>query len=205
MTSPNLNKRKTEAASSNSPSQRGEWPSASQFFGQIGIVLVIVVVWAALFAGYMAVVGNALISSTGVASSKPGSAQNAVSVATSRPAANVAASEPGVNAQAGGAPDATAATTQTPAGESSAISFARDVQPLLQQRCVQCHGGRRTAGGVALSTYDQVLQNVLPGNSAGTKLVQLIKDGSMPRNAPPLLPSQIDTIARWIDAGAPNN
>jgi mono/diheme cytochrome c family protein len=220
MTRPNLNKRQSEMteAPGTPPSQRGEWPSNRQFFGQLGIVLVIVVVWVALFAGYMTVAGNLLAAPNGVALSRSPSTKNAVSVATANPAANVASVDPGANAQAGGvqgdgasaeaAPAAAApaapAATNVPA-VASAVSFARDVQPVLQQRCSQCHGARRTAGGVALTSYDQVRQNVTPGDAVNTQLIQLMRDGSMPRNSPPVLPAQIDTIAKWIDAGAPNN
>jgi hypothetical protein len=205
MPNPTLNKRIPESAptAGTSSGPRGQWPSGGQFLAQMAIVLAIVVVWAALFTAYMAVAGNVLTATATLAQNGPGRARNALSEATNGPAVGAPAvsvqaggvSVPTTNAQAGGA---AAPTSQAPAGGGAAVSFSRDVEPIFQLRCVRCHAG-------ALSTYDQVIQNVIPGDSANTLVIQVMQNGSMPRGGARMTAAQIDAIAKWIDAGAPNN
>jgi hypothetical protein len=198
MARPNLNKSTPESASAvgDATAQNAKWPSAGQFWRQLGIVAVVVVAWAALFAGYMAVAGNSLTASDSLAHNGPGRARNVLTEATDTPAAAVqAVSAPTVTVPA---PAVSAPTVVVSAPASNVPSFAREVEPIFQARCVRCHAG-------ALSTYDQVAQNVLPGDSANTTIVQVMQNGSMPRGGPRMTAAQIATISQWIDAGAPNN
>jgi len=186
MARPNLNKHNPESAQAvgDATAQNAKGPSVGQYWRQLGIVVVVVVAWATLFAGYMAVAGNSLTASDSLAHNGPGRARNVLTEATDTPAAT--------------APAASAPTATTPALAGNVPSFARDVEPIFQARCVRCHAG-------ALSNYDQVIQNVLPGDSANTTILQAMQNGSMPRGGPRMTAAQIDTIARWIDGGAPNN
>lgn len=111
--------------------------------------------------------------------------------------------------------------TATPAqtnGESADVSFANDVLPILERRCVKCHGGvdpeegeRRIEEGLVLQTHEEILAGswngpvVEPGNVEDSYLVEQIETGEMPKNEPRLLPGEIRVIKAWIEAGAPNN
>jgi hypothetical protein len=104
--------------------------------------------------------------------------------------------------------------TLTPTVESSQqvpISFSADVLPILQNRCVKCHGGERTEEGLILTTYADVLAGswngsvIKPGDAEGSYLVEQIVSGDMPKRAPRLLPGEIRFITEWINAGALDN
>src|SRR4051812_8880807 len=43
------------------------------------------------------------------------------------------------------------------------VDFARDVQPILQQRCHKCHGGVRRRGGLSLLERNDVVAALPPG------------------------------------------
>ena len=114
---------------------------------------------------------------------------------------SVATSAPPTQSQAG----------NTPATSSGSVSFVRDVMPILQSRCLSCHGGQQTQRGLSVASYDTLMagsQNgpvIIPGDSANSLLVQLIQAGRMPKSGPGLTPAQIQTIVDWISAGALNN
>src|SRR4051812_29930755 len=95
-------------------------------------------------------------------------------------------------------------------GESLAL-FSSDVRQILTQNCVKCHGGGKIKGGVDLTTREGLLHpgagggDVIPGNSAGSRLMKLIRhedDPGMPSKAEPLPAEAIAKIAAWIDSGA---
>lgn len=106
--------------------------------------------------------------------------------------------------------------TATPAG-STAVSYSNDVFPILERRCIKCHGGTKADGtlrieeGLDMRSYAGLLAGsfngpvIEPGNAAESYLVELITAGEMPKNEPRLLPAEIRTISAWIDAGAPEN
>ena len=100
--------------------------------------------------------------------------------------------------------------TPTPPAAAS-VSFSGDVLPILDSRCRRCHGGDGIEGGLDLLSYAGVMAGsengpvVIPGDSAASILVQQIVSGEMPRRAPRLPASEIETIATWVDEGALDN
>ena len=91
------------------------------------------------------------------------------------------------------------------------VSFANNIMPILQTRCLECHGGRQTKEGFNVSTYDNVLAGsfdgavLIPGNASGSLMVQLIQAGEMPNRGPALTSEEIQMIIDWINQGALNN
>jgi mono/diheme cytochrome c family protein len=107
-----------------------------------------------------------------------------------------------------------AVATEAPAAvpvEAVAVSFSKDVNPILQKSCFNCHGGERTSRGLSFASYDTLMagsQNgavIDPGNPDGSKLLQLILSGKMPKRGDKLTPEQAQLISDWIAAGAQNN
>ena len=102
-------------------------------------------------------------------------------------------------------------STPVPTEATVAVSFAGDVLPIFERRCVKCHGGRRTEEGLILNNYADVMAGswngpmIEPGNAADSYLVEQIVSGDMPKREPRLLPSEIQIISDWIDAGALDN
>ncbi len=100
------------------------------------------------------------------------------------------------------------------------ISFSKQIQPILAQRCLECHnaqGAGSIASGLKLSNYDELMKGtkfgpvIKPGDSLSSTLVILVEGRAdsaikMPHGDRPALSSeQIKTLRQWIDQGAKNN
>ncbi len=91
------------------------------------------------------------------------------------------------------------------------VDYQRDIKPLLEARCGECHNGIKRKGGLALQTYADILDGgkdgpiVRPGHSAGSMLLERLTgagdEEQMPKDDPPLPPAEIALITRWIDEG----
>ncbi len=94
------------------------------------------------------------------------------------------------------------------------IDFARDVQPLLARRCVECHSGDDPDGGLRLDSWEGALAGarhggkpvIVPGDAAASLLVRLVEsadeDARMPSGGDSLPASEIAILRAWIDGGA---
>ncbi len=98
-------------------------------------------------------------------------------------------------------------------GTGAAAEFARDIEPILVKRCLQCHSGEKPEGGLNLSSRDLALKggksghaSVVPGDAGKSLLYQLVSGADPKRRMPPkggVLPDeQIAAIKSWIDHGA---
>lgn len=107
------------------------------------------------------------------------------------------------------APTDAPAATDTPAAVT--VSFANDVMPILQSRCINCHGGQDTKEGLSFASYETLMagsQNgpvIVPSDPTNSLLIQLIQEGKMPKRGPKLTPDQLQILIDWILAGALNN
>jgi mono/diheme cytochrome c family protein len=100
----------------------------------------------------------------------------------------------------------------TPA--SSRVDYQKQILPILEANCFECHGGDQRKGGLSLQSYAEVLEGgkngpiVRPGNSANSLVVHRITGvggDQMPKDAAPLSAAEIALVARWIDEGARAN
>lgn len=88
------------------------------------------------------------------------------------------------------------------------VSFQADVQPILNTRCVACHGG---ANDLYLDSYTNITRGgkngpvIFPSEPSNSLLIQYVASGYMPYGGPPLTQTQFQTLVSWIVAGAPNN
>lgn len=99
---------------------------------------------------------------------------------------------------------ASAATQSAPAK----VDYARDIQPLLKQNCVSCHGPAKQSGGLRLdqksSAMRPLLRRVVPFSSANSMVYHRVI-GELGQPMPPtgdLKPAQVELLKRWIDEGA---
>ena len=103
------------------------------------------------------------------------------------------------------------AETPLPTVATDEVGFAKDVLPILTNRCVKCHGGERTEEGLVLKSSADVMAGswngpvIEPGSADDSYLIEQIVSGEMPKRAPRLLPAQIRFIIDWVNAGAPDN
>src|SRR3954453_23090427 len=93
------------------------------------------------------------------------------------------------------------------------VDFARDVQPILQQRCHKCHGGVRRRSGLSLLERDDVVaalpsgaRAVVPGEPETSELFLRVSEADenlrMPPTGNPLTEKEIGILRRWITEGA---
>ncbi|MBK8977872.1 MAG: hypothetical protein IPM29_18345 [Planctomycetes bacterium] len=93
------------------------------------------------------------------------------------------------------------------------VDFAAEIQPLLQARCVKCHGAKKQEGDLRLDQRrfvfhaERDLWTVIPGDAEGSVVVERITlpaddPDIMPAEGDPLTPEQIALVRRWIDEGA---
>ncbi len=86
--------------------------------------------------------------------------------------------------------------------------FVKDVQPLLEQSCGNCHGAKMQMGNLRLDARAAVLNGkvVVPGKSAESTLYQRVAgigdQARMPMGGKPLDAAQIAMLKNWIDQGA---
>ena len=93
-----------------------------------------------------------------------------------------------------------------------AVEFAKDIRPILESRCVSCHGRQKQKNGLRLDSRAGAIAGgdsgkvILPGKSADSPLVQRVtnpdKSERMPPTGEPLSPAQIAVLKTWIDQGA---
>jgi hypothetical protein len=96
------------------------------------------------------------------------------------------------------------------AQEPDAVSFQRDVRPLLMARCAGCHQPAKAEGRLDVTSYARLRAHddvVVPGDAGASLLIELVLelDGEppeMPKDRLPLEEEQVALLARWIDAGA---
>jgi hypothetical protein len=93
--------------------------------------------------------------------------------------------------------------------------FVRKVLPLLQERCLACHGEKPDdiKGDLDVSTREGLLTggesgepSLIPGDAAVSPLYQAIRWESLempPKENDRLTAAQIEHFRQWIDAGAP--
>jgi hypothetical protein len=96
-------------------------------------------------------------------------------------------------------------------GETTVVSFANDVHPILQSRCITCHGGDRIEGEMVMLSYAELMSGsksgpvIIPGDADGSLLYQLASTGEMPKRGANLNAAQLEIIMQWINAGALDN
>jgi len=93
------------------------------------------------------------------------------------------------------------------------LDYARHIQPILRDHCVECHGPSQQMRGLRLDRRRDTMPNrvgangarIVPGNSARSLLYRRLtgaQSGAQMPPAGPLRPEQINVIKDWIDQGA---
>jgi mono/diheme cytochrome c family protein len=102
-----------------------------------------------------------------------------------------------------------AVAAEPPATEGAAFFEAR-VRPILQSRCLTCHGGAKVKSGLSLTSREALLKGgdrgpaVSLDDPESSLLLQAVnrRDLEMPPKGK-LAQSEIDVLARWVKMGAP--
>ncbi len=93
------------------------------------------------------------------------------------------------------------------------IDFKRDVMPILEERCLDCHGEDEQESGLRLDLRAKMLRGgdsglpaMVPGKPEKSYLIEVIKhldeDFKMPPDEDQLPKDEIEVLTRWIMQGA---
>jgi uncharacterized membrane protein len=100
------------------------------------------------------------------------------------------------------------------------VSFAQDVQPIIQKHCIECHasGGKGyEASGFAMDSYEGLMKGtrngpmIIAGDSEGSNMLVLMEGRADPSISMPhgkmegATGKELETIRLWINQGAKNN
>ena len=99
-------------------------------------------------------------------------------------------------------------------GDTSYVDYNAEVKPILNKKCLGCHGGVKASGGFNLLTRDLALRDtesgkpaILPGNAGRSEMIHRLthKDPElrMPLDGEPLTDEEIGILTRWIDQDLP--
>jgi nitrate/TMAO reductase-like tetraheme cytochrome c subunit len=93
----------------------------------------------------------------------------------------------------------------TPAAVAGGIpTFELNIQPVFDLRCAVCHNSANPSAGLSFDTYAAAMAGgsngavILPGNSAGSPLIQ-VQSGQHFAN---LTTEELELVRLWIDTGA---
>lgn len=104
--------------------------------------------------------------------------------------------------------------------EERQVSFQRDVQPILNGKCIECHHPPQGKGyletGLSMATYEDLMQGtfygpvIVAGDSRHSILNMLVEGRSdpsmrMPHGRKALGGEEIETLRLWVEHGALNN
>jgi DNA-binding beta-propeller fold protein YncE len=105
---------------------------------------------------------------------------------------------------------------KTPAPQPSGewITYADHVQEIFMENCSACHDADEKEGGLDLTSFATARAGgssgttIVPGDIDQSRLYQLVahlQRPTMPPDEPPIDKKHVDTIRRWILAGAPES
>lgn len=93
------------------------------------------------------------------------------------------------------------------------IDFNTQIKPLLNQKCIVCHGGVKRQGDFSLLFRPDALANnksgkpaIVPFDPDGSEMIKRLNETDpeerMPYKHPPLSKEEINTLRQWIKEGA---
>ncbi|MBC9867300.1 MAG: DUF1553 domain-containing protein [Opitutae bacterium] len=91
------------------------------------------------------------------------------------------------------------------------VLFHKDIQPILQENCLKCHGDKEK-GELRLDSRERALLGgesdepaIVPGHPEESLLIEMLKLEDMPPKGQLLGEKEIELLVRWIKQGAPWN
>lgn len=95
-----------------------------------------------------------------------------------------------------------------PAGvPTGAVSFSTHIVPILIGKCGNCHVNN-ARGMFSISSFENLMKGppagkvVFPGDAVGSRLIEVIESGDMPRGGLKVSADELATLKKWIADGA---
>ena len=96
---------------------------------------------------------------------------------------------------------------------SEQVDFSTQIKPIINNKCISCHGGVKKNAGFsflfeseALGNTDEGSPAIIPGNAKKSRMIQRLHETDlelrMPYEKPALSEEEIKLFTRWIDQGA---
>lgn len=89
------------------------------------------------------------------------------------------------------------------------LTFEKDVRPILKAHCFHCHGEEgEMKGGLDVRLAHFIVKGgkhgpaIVPGDAAKSHLLELVREGDMPKGKAKLKDKDIATLEAWIAGGA---
>ena len=110
---------------------------------------------------------------------------------------------------------APAVVTPAPAAPALTVNFVRDIQPILESRCLECHNPDKVKGELLMHTAEALLKGgdsgagIVPGKPEASEILKRVvlaadHDDVMPpkKSGAPLTAQQSQALKQWITEGA---
>ena len=96
---------------------------------------------------------------------------------------------------------------------SERVDFSTQIKPILNNKCISCHGGVKKNGGFSLLFEEEAFADtesgkpgIVPGDANASELIKRINENDpelrMPYEHPKLSDEEIDLLTKWVDQGA---
>src|SRR5690349_13271338 len=96
----------------------------------------------------------------------------------------------------------------------TAIDFNTEVKPIINKKCIICHGGVRRQGNFSLLFRSEALgktksgkYGIVPGDPDHSEMIRRIQlkdpEERMPYHHEPLSETEISILTKWVKQGAP--
>jgi hypothetical protein len=105
-----------------------------------------------------------------------------------------------------------------PAAKKTGLTYEKDIKPILEKSCLECHSGKRPKSRYSMEALPDIIKGgssdeaaIIPGDSAKSPFVHysadLVEELEMPPldkrdKYPALTKEQVGLIMAWIDQGA---
>ncbi len=94
-----------------------------------------------------------------------------------------------------------------------AVDYSADIKPILNKKCITCHGGVKKKAGFSLLFRDEAMDTtesgipaIIPGDPDASEMIRRLTlkdpDERMPHHKDPLSEEEIKLLRQWIDEGA---
>ena len=110
---------------------------------------------------------------------------------------------------------APAVVAPAPAAPALTVNFVRDIQPILESRCLECHNPDKVKGELLMHTAEALLKGgdsgagIVPGKPEASEILKRVvlaadHDDVMPpkKSGAPLTAQQSQALKQWISEGA---
>ena len=99
------------------------------------------------------------------------------------------------------------------AGNNQRVDFNAEIRPILNSKCITCHGGVKRSGGFSLLFRSDAMEvnesgnvAIVPGHPDSSEMIARLThhdpEFRMPLDMKPLSEKEIDLLTRWISQGA---